>query len=133
MDNRLKPAFLDVNIQQEINRDPQLIDPILINFFTDLSIECKIKYKKDFRIFEGHRTLERQKILKSKGFSKTLKSKHLYNPSKAIDIIEFPWTWNGFILTPVYKNLVLEILKKHPKVSWGGVWKSFVDLPHFQI
>lgn len=120
-------------MSQDINRNLELIDPILLNFFTDLSIELKIKHKKDFRIFEGHRTLERQKILKEKGFSKTLKSKHLHNPSKAIDVIEHPWTWNGFILTPIYKNLVLEILKKHPTVKWGGLWKIFVDLPHFEI
>lgn len=116
-----------------VNRDPKLISPILLDFYTDLSINLKTKFKKDFRIFEGHRTLERQKVLKSKGYSKTLKSKHLFNPSKAIDVIEFPWTWNGFILSPEYKNFVIELLKKYPTINWGGKWKNFADLPHFEI
>lgn len=116
-----------------VNRDPKLISPILLDFYTDLSINLKTKFNKDFRIFEGFRTLERQKVLKAKGFSKTLKSKHLFNPSKAIDVIEYPWTWSGFILSNDYKNFVIELLKKYPTINWGGKWKNFVDLPHFEI
>lgn len=117
----------------QINRDPKLIDPILLNFYTELSILLKSNHKKDFRIFEGHRTLDRQKMLKSQGFSKTLKSKHLFLPSKAIDVIEYPWKWDGFIQTAEYKKIIIDILKKYPSIKWGGLWKTFIDIPHFEI
>ena len=116
-----------------INRDLELIDGRLIQYFTSLSNLLKEKFQKDFRIFEGHRTAERQEILLKKGFSKTKNSKHLFKPSKAIDIIEFPWSWKGFILTSEYRILVNDHLKKFPHIQWGGNWKTFIDLPHHEI
>lgn len=120
-------------MSQEINRELSKIDPRLLEYYNSLSSLIKRTSGKDFRIFEGHRTLERQKVLIKQGFSKTLKSNHLHNPSKAIDVIEFPWTWNGYILTQEYKKLVNEHLKNFPFVSWGGNWKSFLDLPHHEL
>jgi peptidoglycan L-alanyl-D-glutamate endopeptidase CwlK len=120
-------------MSQEINRELSKIDPRLVTYFNSLSKIIKETSGKDFRIFEGNRTLERQQILIKQGFSKTLKSNHLYIPSKAIDIIEFPWTWKGFILTPEYKKLVNTHLKNFPDISWGGNWKKFVDLPHHEL
>lgn len=120
-------------MSQEINRDLDKIDSRLVEYFNSLSKHIKKVSGKDFRIFEGHRTLERQKILLKQGFSKTLKSNHLSNPSKAIDVIEFPWTWNGFILTPEYKKIVNDHLLNFPFISWGGNWISFKDLPHHEI
>lgn len=120
---------------QEINRDHDLVDSQLINFYKSFSLELKEKFNKDFRIFEGHRTKERQKVLVKQGFSKTFNSKHLINPSLAIDIIEFPWTWNGFILTKDYFNFTNNFLKndKYKDIEWGGNWTKFKDLPHFQL
>jgi len=120
-------------MSQEINRDFLLIDARLLDFYKTLSSTIRKNHKLDFRIFEGHRTLERQKILVKNGFSKTLKSKHLHKPSKAIDVIEYPWSWKGFILSDKYRNLVNELLLNYENISWGGNWKSFVDLPHFEI
>lgn len=117
----------------EINRDLDKIDSRLLEYFNSLSEIIHRKTGKTFKIFEGHRTLERQKILIKQGFSKTLKSNHLFNPSKAIDIIESPWTWNGFILTPEYKKIVNDHLEKFPHISWGGNWISFKDLPHHEL
>lgn len=116
-----------------INRDLERIDGRLLKYFESLSKVLKEKYNKDFRIFEGHRSIDRQKKLVKDGFSKTLKSKHLSLPSLAIDIVEFPWTWEGFILTDTYKNIVNENLKKFPGIEWGGNWKNFKDLPHHEI
>ena len=110
-----------------------MIDERLIIYFNSLSKLLKEKFQKDFRIFEGHRTGERQEILLKKGFSKTKNSKHLHKPSLAIDIIEYPWKWKDFILSIDYKTTVNEHLKNFPKISWGGNWKNFIDLPHHEI
>lgn len=122
-------------MSQEINRDTSLINPELIKFYNSFSLEIKTKFKKDFRIFEGHRTRQRQNILVKQGFSKTFNSKHLINPSSAIDIIEFPWTWAGFIVSKEYFDFTNEFLKneKWSKIEWGGNWSKFKDLPHFQL
>lgn len=118
---------------QEINRDIKLIHPDLIKFFNSFSAEIKNKFGKDFRIFEGHRTLERQKVLFSQGYSKTLKSRHLSNPSEAIDILEYPWTWSGLIISKEYFDFTNNFLKNYNNIEWGGNWITFKDYPHFQI
>ena len=118
---------------QEINRDIKLIHPDLIKFFNSFSAEIKNKFNKDFRIFEGHRTLERQKVLFSQGYSKTLKSRHLSNPSEAIDILEYPWTWSGLIVSKEYFDFTNNFLKNYNNIEWGGNWITFKDYPHFQI
>ena len=117
----------------EINRDLKLIHSDLIKFYNTFSSEIKNKFNKDFRIFEGHRTTERQKVLFSQGYSKTLKSKHLSNPSEAIDILEYPWTWSGLIVTKEYYDFTNNILLKFNYIEWGGNWITFKDYPHFQI
>jgi peptidoglycan L-alanyl-D-glutamate endopeptidase CwlK len=118
---------------QEINRDIKLIHPDLIKFFNSFSAEIKNKFNKDFKIFEGHRTLERQKVLFSQGYSKTLKSRHLSNPSEAIDILEYPWTWSGLIVSKEYFDFTGNFLKNYNNIEWGGNWITFKDYPHFQI
>lgn len=120
-------------MSQEINRDLDKIDSRLVEYFNSLSQAIKKISGKDFRIFEGHRTLERQKILLKQGFSRTLKSNHLTLPCRAIDVIEFPWTWNGFILTQEYKKIVNDHLEIFPHISWGGNWVTFKDLPHHEL
>jgi peptidoglycan L-alanyl-D-glutamate endopeptidase CwlK len=54
-------------------------------------------------------------------------------PSKAFDIAfkkadgSLDWSANNF------KNFAAIIKKVAPLVEWGGDWKSFKDLPHFQV
>ena len=61
-------------------------------------------------------------------------SEHNYKPSRAIDIAPYPIDWND---TNRFKDLA-KIVKDAAKtvgvsIEWGGDWKSFVDLPHYQI
>jgi peptidoglycan L-alanyl-D-glutamate endopeptidase CwlK len=59
--------------------------------------------------------------------------KHNSNPSKAFDIA-FK-TKNGALdWSPALFSKFAAIIKlQHPSVEWGGDWKSFKDLPHFQV
>jgi peptidoglycan L-alanyl-D-glutamate endopeptidase CwlK len=99
----------------------------------------------NFTVIEGHRSLERQKELFDKGFSKidgiSKKGKHNYNPSLAIDIIPYKKGHNPFDGTKesekMFNDLAIEFKKVakelNIKIVWGGDWVSFRDLPHFQI
>lgn len=85
-------------------------------------------------ITEGLRTLERQRHLKAIGASRTLNSRHL--TGHAVDvvfIINKQARWDG----PLYKDFAATVKRvaKAEKVSivWGGDWRSFVDMPHFEL
>ena len=82
----------------------------------------------------GVRTLEEQKILKAKGASKTLRSRHL--TGHAVDLActikgQVRWDW------PLYDRLAKRMMaaakKEGVPVEWGGDWTSFRDGPHYQL
>lgn len=87
----------------------------------------------------GTRTLDEQKVLKAKGASKTLRSRHI--PAKngyghAVDLAatvqgQVRWDW------PLYDKIAkaMKAAAKAEKVplEWGGDWVSFKDGPHFQL
>ena len=87
----------------------------------------------------GVRTLEEQKILKAKGASKTLRSRHIpaaNGYAHAVDLACFikdqvRWDW------PLYDRLAkrMKAAAKAEQVplEWGGDWVTFKDGPHFQM
>ena len=98
----------------------------------------------DFTVIEGFRSLERQKELYDKGFSKidgiSKKGKHNYSPSLAIDIIPYKKGHNPFDGSKesdiMFDNLAKEFKQVAKElginITWGGDWK-FIDKPHFQL
>ena len=98
----------------------------------------------DFTVIEGFRSLERQKELYDKGFSKidgiSKKGKHNYSPSLAIDIIPYKKGHNPFDGSKesdiMFNNLAKEFKQVAKElginITWGGDWK-FIDKPHFQL
>jgi peptidoglycan L-alanyl-D-glutamate endopeptidase CwlK len=86
----------------------------------------------------GTRTLEEQKVLKAKGASKTLRSRHIpaaNGYAHATDVAatvhgQVRWDW------PLYDKIAkaMKAAAKAEKVplEWGGDWK-FKDGPHFQL
>jgi len=96
----------------------------------------------DCTILEGHRTVERQKELLNEGKTKTLNSKHLENPSKAIDVAPYPVDWDDRERFTLFAGFVLGVASQIDlKLRWGGDWdmdtevkdNSFDDLVHFEI
>lgn len=86
----------------------------------------------DFTVIEGLRTKERQAELMKQGFTRTLNSRHIIG--EAVDILPLPVDWKN----PKPFGLVAEAMKKAAdelgvKITWGGSWKTFKDLPHYQI
>lgn len=90
----------------------------------------------DFTVVEGLRTIERQKELVSKGLSKTMNSYHL--KGKAVDLYPF---YSGGVQTAAPASewrKIAKAMKEAAKelnvtITWGGDWKSFIDMPHYQI
>ena len=78
---------------------------------------------------ELYRTPEQQKIYVETGRSKTMASNHLVR--RAVDLNFFK---DGQL---VYEIEVLRPLGEfwrslNTKNDWGGFWKSFKDVPHFE-
>ena len=109
----------------------------------------------DFAVVEGHRSLERQKLLYISGKSKldgfTHRSKHNEKPSRAFDIcaiVRRKASWRecylaylGGIIMATASELLAAGRITHD-LRWGGNWdgdgeiitdQSFIDLPHFEL
>lgn len=78
---------------------------------------------------ELFRTLEQQQLYIKTGRSKTMNLMHLKRC--AIDLnffVDGKLTYDVKVLTPL--GQYWESLS--PKNQWGGFWRSFKDVPHFQ-
>jgi len=107
------------------------VDPILV-FCVIEAIKIS---KYDFGVFEGLRTVARQRKLLREGRTTTMHSRHL--TGNAIDIVPYKngkFNWE----LPHYFNEIEScmklVIKNHNlPIEWGGDWKSFIDKPHWQI
>jgi len=95
-----------------------------------------IKYY-DFSCVWGHRGEARQNRAYRDGHSKVQwpNSRHNSVPSQAFDVIPYPL---GFKASDEeFHKLATYILaaasRLNVKLEWGGHWKSFKDLAHYQL
>ena len=92
--------------------------------------------KYDFMVVEGLRTKETQAKYVKEGKSKTMNSYHL--TGHAVDLAPLEngdIDWNN---SKKQFNAVADAMMQAAKelgytIEWGGNWKSFIDMPHFQI
>ena len=109
----------------------------------------------DFAVVEGHRSLERQRLLYEAGKSKiddiSRKGKYNFSPSLAFDIcviVQGKASWRecylaylGGVITATAADLLARDLVKR-SLQWGGnldgdgviiTDQGFIDLPHFEL
>ncbi len=107
----------------------------------------KVVERYDISIICGHRGREEQEKAFNEGKSKARfgQSKHNSFPSKAVDIVPWPFNqddWQDcdyFVHMAGYVQAVADELGI--KIRWGGDWnqnrrtsdESFLDLPHFEL
>lgn len=107
----------------------------------------------DFTVFEGVRTLARQKQLLARKATKTLRSRHIPQSNKcnlgcAVDLVPLKdgkVTWANKDIKPLYlpmRKAVLDAAKElGVSIRWGGDWdmdgewtdEKFFDGPHFEL
>lgn len=114
-----------------ITADPRLVETAML--------AIKIS-KVDFGIpeFGGKRTTTEQYELFNRGASKCdglrIKSKH--QSGLALDVyayVDGKASWKVDHLTAVAVAMLQAANQLGYKLSWGGLWQSFKDLPHFQL
>lgn len=85
----------------------------------------------DVVVGEVQRTLEQQKLYVQSGRSQTMNSNHI---RKCAGDLFFFWRATGELVMDKAKLQPIgdywESL--NPKNSWGGNWRSFKDVPHFE-
>lgn len=96
----------------------------------------------DFVVTEGLRSASRQKELVRIGASKTMNSRHL--TGHAIDLygwvdlddngkVTFEEMSNVHVLTAIANAIKASSAKLCIPIVWGGDWRKFRDLPHFEL
>lgn len=96
----------------------------------------------DFVITEGLRSLARQREMVRIGASTTMNSRHL--TGHAVDLyawvdvndngkVTFEEMSNARLLTAIANAIKASAMKLGVHIVWGGDWRSFKDLPHFEL
>lgn len=86
--------------------------------------------KQDFTVFEGLRTLARQKEYLARGVTKTLASKHLKQPDgngHAVDLVPWidgqpRWEWEPIYRIALAVDAASTAQGIAHRIRWGGVW-----------
>lgn len=90
----------------------------------------------DFMVTEGGRSIDRQKELLRIGATRTMNSKHLLVPARAIDIAAWVdgsirWDWPLYAkIASAFKQAAADL---NVPITWGGDWRTFKDGPHFEM
>ena len=96
----------------------------------------------DFVVTEGLRTLERQRELVRIGASTTMNSRHL--TGHAVDLyawvdinrdgkVVFEEMASPRLLAAIAKSIKSAAMTEDVPIVWGGSWRTFKDLPHFEL
>lgn len=87
-------------------------------------------------VLEGHRGQVAQDKAYAAGTSKAKwpESKHNKMPSEAVDLAPVPLDWKNL---PRFKKMAEVVLQAATDLGvpmvWGGNFKSFTDMPHFEL
>lgn len=124
------------------SRKKEDLDPILVAAYNKAETKFKELYPLLPQPFltTTYRSLQEQDELYKIGRSlpgkkitnaKAGQSKHNVNPSKAFDIAFITLTkkldWNKDLFKKFYDLIDKDI------VTWGGLWSTFKDLPHYEL
>lgn len=89
--------------------------------------------EQDFMVFEGLRTVERQRQYCARGVSKTMNSKHIKQKDgygHAVDLV--PWIdgglrWEWIPIYPIAHAMREAARAEKVDITWGGAWDCLID------
>ena len=91
----------------------------------------------DFSCIWGHRSQAHQDRAYNEGHSKVKwpNSKHNHQPSRAFDVIPYPGGFDNpdHVFTEMATHIWGAASKLGVRLRWGGHWKNFKDLAHFEL
>jgi peptidoglycan L-alanyl-D-glutamate endopeptidase CwlK len=103
----------------------------------DIQAVCRaVIHDFDFSVLCGYRGEEEQNAAYSDGKSRLRypASAHNKKPSRAVDLAPYPIDWNDEERFHELAGRILETAALMGIVmKWGGHWKTFKDMPHFEI
>lgn len=112
------------------------VNPVLIDVL-ELALSLT---KVDFGIppSGGKRTAEQQKALYDEDLSQLdgYKNKSRHQSGNAVDVFAYvdgKASWDEDDLTHVATAILSAASKLKVPLIWGGHWRNFVDMPHFEI
>lgn len=128
----------------KIKRTTDILHPILIDCVRRISTEIIDAHNMPIRLFETGREHDRHEMLISKGKTKDIISRHLFNLKNvpplyatAVDYVFFDtkWSWNLRDTTTnswyiLFGNSVLDLC---PELQWSGMNRKSVNYCHFEI
>ncbi len=125
-----------------INRDETILYPLWRDLLTRAIAVCQ-KAGHHVYLFEGLRTYQRSDYLFTQGrtrpgaiVTKARAGESSHNFAIAGDLVfdgdiikpGMQWTWNGN-----YAKVAQIIKNTSPLIEWAGDWKTFQEMPHFQL
>lgn len=90
----------------------------------------------DCSIIEGYRNREAQEADYAAGRTKLHwpNGNHNKNPSLAADVMPYPIDWQDVQGIKAFADIVLATAAKLDiAITWGGSWKTLVDMPHYEL
>lgn len=90
----------------------------------------------DFSVLCGYRGREEQERVFAEGKSKAQfgQSPHNKSPSLAVDLAPWPIDWENKQRFAELNDLMQRVAARlGVELEWGGNWKRFKDLPHWEI
>lgn len=131
--------FGDVSLK---NINPRRVHPDLVT----LCCEALLVSTVDFGVHDGDRTIAEQAENVKRKVSMTMDSRHLPKPKEqggngvahAVDVhpalkINGKTRWDGALFAQIDRAFEVATRRTGIPYVWGGRWRRFVDMPHFEL
>jgi hypothetical protein len=128
----------------KVSKDFTTVHPVLIESCLKIQKDIIEKHSFPMRLFELGRTKDRHQALITKGRTKDILSRHLYNLENdpplyctAVDYVFYngAWSWNlrNAVILSWYNLFGYLVLESCPELTWGGLNRRSSNFNHFEL
>ena len=90
----------------------------------------------DFSVIDGKRTAEEQYAIYKTGnsFADGYEKLSRHQSGEAVDVVPYPVDWyNTKDFYKLASIIFMAAMEENVQLEWGGFWKTFKDMPHFEL